>query len=263
MNRRPASLPKRLHEHVVDELGARIVHGEIRPGEALPVEDALVAQLGVSRTVVREAVKVLAQKNLVQVRTRTGTRVLEPAHWNQLDPEILRWRFAAGLDAKLIADLIDLRRVIEPAAAELAALRATPAMVATLQSALDVMYGEGAVDAHIAADIRFHLGILEATGNELLQGLRHSIEGALGFAIGLHTHSKDDAQDSLALHGEVLRAIAAREPAAARAAMNVLVDRWAEDSMRAAAHQQDRSQKTDASATEFLMPESRALHPSG
>jgi DNA-binding FadR family transcriptional regulator len=75
MNRRPASLPKRLHEHVVDELGARIVRGDYKPDEALPVEDALVTQLGVSRTVVREAVKVLAQKNLIQVRTRTGTRV--------------------------------------------------------------------------------------------------------------------------------------------------------------------------------------------
>lgn len=232
MNRRPSSLPKRLHEHVVDELGARIVRGDYKPDEALPVEDALVTQLGVSRTVVREAVKVLAQKNLIQVRTRTGTRVRPQARWNQLDPDILRWRFAGGFDAKLISDLIDLRRIIEPAAAELAALRATPAMLRALQATLAEMGEESQVDAHIAADLRFHLDILDAAGNDLLSGLRHSLEGALTFAIGFSTHSKDDGLGSMALHREVLDGIVARDPARARMGMNQLVDSWAEDSLR-------------------------------
>jgi DNA-binding FadR family transcriptional regulator len=241
MNRRPASLPKRLHEHVVDDLGARIVRGDFAPGETLPVEDALVAQLGVSRTVVREAVKVLAQKNLLQVRTRIGTRVCAPSQWNQLDPDILRWRFAGGFDAKLIQDLVDLRRMIEPTAAELAATRATPAQILSIQRSLDEMADESQVEAHISADLRFHLGILEAAGNDLLLGLRHSIEGALTIAIGYSTHSKEDGRTSLSLHGNVLQAITGRQPAAARAAMNVLVDRWAEDSLRIAATQQPKT----------------------
>lgn len=232
MNRRPASLPKRLHEHVVDELGARIVRGDYKPDQVLPVEDALVAQLGVSRTVVREAVKVLAQKNLIQVRTRTGTRVCPPVRWNQLDPDILRWRFAGSLDPKLISDLIDLRRIIEPAAAELAALRATPAMLQALWATLEEMGQESPLDAHIAADLRFHLGILEAAGNELLCGLRHSLEGALNIAIGFSTHSKEDGLRSLEMHREVLVAIAAQAPERARHAMKLLVDSWARDCLR-------------------------------
>jgi DNA-binding FadR family transcriptional regulator len=228
--RQPIPLPKRLHEHVVDELGARIVRGHYQADDALPVEDALVAQLGVSRTVVREAIKVLAQKNLIQVRTRTGTRVLPAARWNQLDPDILRWRFAGGFDVKLIRDLIDLRRIIEPAAAELAAQRATLVHVMALKGAFAAMGDESQVQDHIAADLRFHLGILAAAGNELLLGLRHSVEGALSVAIGFSTHSKQDGLSSLALHGEVLQAIEARDGNRARQAMHQLVERWVQDS---------------------------------
>lgn len=232
MNRSSASLPKRLHEHVVDEIGARIVRGDYKPDEALPVEDALVTQLGVSRTVVREAIKVLAQKNLLQVRTRTGTRVRPSVRWNQLDPDILRWRFAGRFDAKLISDLIDLRRIIEPAAAGLAAQRATPAMHRCLRDALAEMGDESLVSEHIAADLRFHLGILEATGNDLLCGLRHSLEGALTFAIGFSTHTKDDGLSSMALHRAVLDGIVAGDPARAQTAMAALVDSWAADCIR-------------------------------
>jgi DNA-binding FadR family transcriptional regulator len=254
MNRRPAHLPKRLHEHVVDALGARIVRGDFKPDQALPVEDALVTQLGVSRTVVREAIKVLAQKNLIEVRTRTGTRVCPPAKWNQLDPDILRWRFAGEFDSKLVEDLIDLRRIIEPAAAELAAARATPAMIEKIRAAFGEMSGQTQVDAHIAADLRFHLGILEAAGNELLLGLRHSIEGALTFAIGLSTHSKEDGRSSLALHGDVLRAIEQRKPALARSAMNKLVDRWADDSLRIVKSQSLIAQRARKAAAARIHP---------
>jgi len=256
MNRRPVHLPKRLHEHVVDELGQRIVRGDYATDEALPIEDALVAELGVSRTVVREAIKVLAQKNLIQVRTRTGTRVCPPGVWNQLDPDILRWRFAGEFDPKLLADVVDLRRIIEPAAAELAALRATPALLDKLKAAFAVMSDETAVDAHIAADVRFHLGILEAAGNELLLGLRHSIEGALQFAITFSTHTKDDGRSSLDLHGDVLRAIERQQPARARAAMLALVDSWADDCQRIL-----RAEKARASRARRIAPSTVRVHP--
>ena len=240
MNTKPVPLPKRLHEHVVDTLGARIVQGRYRAGEVLPVEDALVEQLGVSRTVVREAVKVLAQKSLLQVRTRTGTRVRPAGDWNQLDPDILRWRFAGAFDAKLIRDLIDLRRIIEPAAAELAAQRITDPQLQALRGAFAAMSDESRVEVHIASDLRFHLGILEAAGNELLLGLRHSVEGALTVAIGFSTHSKEDGLSSLALHGDVLQAIARHDAPAARQAMHLLVERWVQDSEHIIEQQQRR-----------------------
>ena len=226
-------LPVSLHQHVVEELGGRIAGGEFGPDAVLPVEDDLASQFGVSRTVVREAIKVLVHKRLLEVRTRTGTRVLPSAVWNNLDPDILRWRFAGGLDAKFLSDVTELRQLVEPAAAELAAARATPAAVRAIEDALHEMMTAVEVDAHIATDLRFHSCILEAADNELLLGLRHSMEGALNSAFRLlSAQSKKDRERALALHKAVADAIVARKPEAARAAMLDLVDRWATDSLR-------------------------------
>ena len=259
----PASVgrPKRLHEFVVDELGSRIVRGDLQPWQALPIEDSLARDLGVSRTVVREAIKVLAQKQLLTVRTRTGTRISPTAEWNHLDPDILRWRFAGALDAKFVANVIELRRIIEPAAAELAATRATSSAVRAIQVALEQMTTTADVKAHIAADIRFHLAILEAAGNDLLLGLRTSIEGALNFAIHLSTLSKDDGASSLALHRAVYEAIATRKPSVARAAMDRIVDQWVVDSRRVIAA--TSKQTTAAESRRESYPSPAAMAPSG
>ncbi len=242
-------LPPSLHEHVIDELGGRIVRGELKADAVLPIEDDLAQAFGVSRTVVREAIKVLVHKHLLEVRTRTGTRVLPSVLWNHLDPDILRWRFASALDAKFVSDVIELRRVVEPAAAELAAARATPGAIRAINAALHDMATTTDVNAHNAADLRFHLCILEAAGNDLLLGLRYGIEGALSFAIRLLTRSKEEGASSHALHVAVAAAITRKDPAAARAAMDRLVDRWAVDSMRmisgnkkGAAHRETRRQ---------------------
>jgi DNA-binding FadR family transcriptional regulator len=152
--------------------------------------------------------------------------------WNHLDPDILRWRFASTLDAKFVSDVIELRRVVEPAAAELAAARATPAAVRAIEAALHDMAIATDVNVHNAADLRFHLCILEAAGNDLLLGLRYGIEGALSFAIRLLTRSKEEGESSHALHQAVADAITSKDPATARAAMDRLVDRWAVDSLR-------------------------------
>jgi DNA-binding FadR family transcriptional regulator len=225
-------LPSRLHEHVVDELGGRIVRGELKADETLPTEDGIAAAFGVSRTVVREAIKVLVHKRLLEVRTRTGTRVLRSEAWNHLDPDILQWRFASALDVKFVSDVIELRRIIEPAAAELAAARATRSAVRAIAAALHEMATTTDVNTHHAADLRFHLSILEAAGNDLLLGFRHGIEGALSFAIRLLTRSSEEVESTHALHKAVADAITARKPAMARAAMDRLVDRWAVDSLR-------------------------------
>jgi DNA-binding FadR family transcriptional regulator len=226
------ALPKRLHDHIVDDLGMRIVRGDYLPDEALPTEDLLVEALGVSRTVVREAIKVLAKKNLLEVRTRTGTKVCAADKWNQLDPDILRWRFSGEFDEKLVRDLIDLRQIIEPAAAELAATRATKKQLIKLQATWALMSADSAVEEHIKADLAFHVGILEATNNDLLQGLRDSLVGALNFAIHFSTRSKKDGISSLELHEAVLQAIVSRDPAGARKSMAAIVSRWADDSLK-------------------------------
>jgi DNA-binding FadR family transcriptional regulator len=243
MNGHRRKLPLSLHEHVIDELGGRIVRGELKADQMLPIEDDLAEAFGVSRTVVREAIKVLVHKHLLEVRTRTGTRVLPSVAWNHLDPDILRWRFASTLDAKFLSDVIELRRVVEPAAAELAATRATPRAVRAIEAALHDMATTTDLNAHHAADLRFHLCILEAAGNDLLLGLRYGIEGALSFAIRLLTRSREEGESSHALHKAVADAITRKHPVAARAAMNRLVDRWAVDSLRMIANKKSASNR--------------------
>src|SRR5437660_12133093 len=118
--------PRRgLHGAVVHEIGVRIIRGDLTPGEPLPTEDELGSQLGASRTVLREAVKVLAAKRLVESRPKTGTRVRPRRDWNLLDPDVLAWQVEAGADADFLAQALEIRRMIEPAAARLAAERAT------------------------------------------------------------------------------------------------------------------------------------------
>ncbi len=235
--------PKRLHAHIVDELGARIVRGDYAPESLLPIEEALVSELGVSRTVVREAIKVLAQKNLIRVRTRIGTSVCPQAEWNHLDPDILRWRFASEFDPQLVRDVIDLRRIIEPAAAEIAAQRASKAALKTITGAFREMTETADLDTHINADLRFHLAILDASGNELLRGLRHSIEGALRFAIQFTTPSKEQGRTSQDWHAQVHDAIVAKKPVEARAAMSLIVESWAAESLQIVALNAKRRKK--------------------
>src|SRR5919108_4693168 len=108
--------PRRgLHGAVVHEIGVRIVRGELEPGDTLP-ENGLLDESGVSRTVLREAIKVLAAKRLVESRPKTGTRVLPRGDWNLLDPDVLAWQLEAGPNRRFLRDMLELRRLIEPAA---------------------------------------------------------------------------------------------------------------------------------------------------
>ena len=210
---------RNLFAHVVEEIGSRIVRGVYKPADVLPIEGELGRTLGASRSVVREAVKSLAAKGLVVSRTRTGTRVLAPTHWNLLDLDVLGWRYAAMPRMQFFSELFDLRRMIEPAAAALAAERATRADVAGLKEALDAM-GTATGDAEIEADLRFHRGILAAANNELVV----QMGGVIG--VGLLTSFRISPQSFdvfLPLHARVFEAIRDRKPEAARQAMDALL----------------------------------------
>ena len=218
--RRVAPPRKRnLFAHVVEEIGSRIVRGDHKPGEVLPIEGELGRALGASRSVVREAVKSLASKGLVESRTRTGTRVLAPTHWNLLDLDVLGWRYAAMPRMQFFRELFEIRRMIEPSAAALAAERANREDIAALKSALaDMKTASG--DAEIEADLRFHRGILAAAHNDLVV----QMGGIIG--VGLLTSfriSPESFDVFLALHEHVFIAIRDRRPDAARAAMDELL----------------------------------------
>ena len=125
----------RIHGSVVDAIGRWILGGTYAPDDLLPREDDLAVELGVSRTSIREAVKVLSAKGLLQARRRVGVRVRDRDDWNLLDPQVLSWHPDVGRDEALITSLIEARRIIEPAAAALAAKRATAADLARIEQA--------------------------------------------------------------------------------------------------------------------------------
>src|ERR671936_329887 len=135
--------PRRgLHGAVVHEIGVRIVRGELKPGDTLP-DNGLADEPAVSRTVLREAIKVLAAKGLVESRPKIGTRVRPRRDWNLLDPDVLAWQIEAGPDAHFLGQALELRRMIEPAAPRLAAKRAAPEQVAALYDAYEAMAAAG------------------------------------------------------------------------------------------------------------------------
>src|SRR5262245_58665882 len=169
----PLTYPRRgLHGEVVYTIGRRIVSGELKPGDPLPPEEELTADFDASRTVLREAVRVLAAKGLVEARPKTGTRVRRREEWNILDPDVLSWRVSASHDPQLYAEMTEVRLAIEPIAAHLAATRMTDDELAAVEEAYAAMEAAvGDQDAYLAADLRFHDHILVGCHNELLAHL--------------------------------------------------------------------------------------------
>ena len=213
---------------LVHDLGRRIVGGEFAPETVLPNEDDLVTRFEVSRTTFREAMKTLAAKGLVEIRPKTGTRVRRPEHWHHTDPDLMVWQYETGPSQRFLDALVDLRRVLEPAAAARAAERATPEEIELIAGAYQAMCDTiGDKAAHGEADRRFHTAIFAATHNFMLARMIDLI------AIGIYgnTVSAPDSiiagqRRSLPYHATLLGAIRAGNPAAASAAAERLLDTW-------------------------------------
>lgn len=202
---------------VVSTLGATIARGEFPPGAVLPPEHHLEQRCGAGRGVVREAMKILATKGMVSVQPRTGTRVLPRSSWGLLDPDVLHWIGTGGLDRELLLALDETRRIIEPAAAALAAQRATPGDKARIADAFDAMVRDTHdLERATAADKRFHLAILDATHNPVLGSFRAGIEAILTAVFSL---AMPRLEGNLPNHGAILHAIGRGDAEAARAAM--------------------------------------------
>lgn len=236
-----APLPgQSLHHRVVEQIGKRIVEGGFLPGETLPTADDSSEMLGVSRTVLREAIKVLAGKGLVESRPKTGTRVRPRADWNFLDPDVLSWRYAGAINPDDVKALFELRRAIEPMSAALAAQRATAEQLAELNAALAEMEEVGDdSDRFAEPDLIFHQTILRMTGNELIGSLAALIETALVMSFRLSNDNPEGQGHSLPLHRQVAARIGSGDAPGAHEAMLVLIDnaeqdvrRWVQDRNR-------------------------------
>jgi DNA-binding FadR family transcriptional regulator len=209
-----------IHGRIAHEIGQQILRGELEPGEVLPSETDLGTGFGVSRTVLREAIKVLAAKGLVESRTKIGTRVKARDQWNLLDPDVLSWSLASHEAEDYALAVSEMRRILEPAGAALAAQRASAVQVARVRAAYEAMEAAGRNGEDSAEhDLRFHLAILEATNNPFLVSMGHVIESALAFNIRLSLKFPNLRVQSMPLHRHVLERIEKGDPRGAQAAM--------------------------------------------
>ena len=215
--------PSNFHAHLVDQLGRLIVAGQIGADGTLPREDDLAARFAVSRTVIREATKTLQALGLITTGPRVGSRVQPLSSWRLLDPQVMDWITDADMASGFERDLLELRGMIEPAAASFAAERGSDAQIAAITGALEAMVNAPSKAEHEAADFRFHETILEASGNILLLQLTPILHAVLKASFRLSMHDHDRAQASIAIHRRVAVAIAARQPAEARAMMVALL----------------------------------------
>lgn len=210
---------------VLETLGQRIVSGHYPVGVTLPTEAQLCDEFGVSRTAMREAIKMLTAKGLVESRQRAGTRVLPASDWNRLDPDVLDWS-AANPDPAFMQALIEARLVIEPAGARMAASRATAADLASIEAGYIAMKAAPLSDlaACAEADVQFHLAILHASHNPVFAGLGNLIRNALSNSFRLTTSVSQSYVATLEAHGDVLEAIRLRQPDIAHDRMRSLID---------------------------------------
>jgi DNA-binding FadR family transcriptional regulator len=201
------------------------MHGTIgQEDSALSTEGDLCRHFRVSRTILREAVKVLAAKGLIEVRPKTGIRVRPRNEWNLVDPDLLGWLCEAGVDDRFVWDLCEVRAIVEPAAAELAASRASAEEIAELLHWFHLI--ETNTDneaARLEADRQFHRTIFAACHNVFLTQMNTTVGVALRATQQIGVHLPQAMEESVLAHKEVADAIARRDSAAARLAMVRLI----------------------------------------
>lgn len=213
-----------LHSELVDMLGLRIVRGDYPPGTRIDV-DALEPEFGVSKTAMREALRVIREKGLIDSWPRRGTIVNDRKSWKLLDSDVIKWRRAARRDDdRLLAELSQLRDVIEPAAAKLAARYRKPEDLEALEKAFAEFEASGRdVERLAAADHDFHLSLLRATHNELMMRLDVVIVHALSARNRIQHHPGGHWLDPVPDHKSILDAIKKGDPEAAEAAMRYAI----------------------------------------
>jgi DNA-binding FadR family transcriptional regulator len=222
-----AAVPTRSHtSHVMREIGLAIVSGHYPQQSILPGDAELMEQFGVSRTVLREAMKTLAGKGLIQAKARIGTRVRDRDDWNLFDPDVLIWHATNGFDPGFLVHLSEMRMALEPEAAVLAAERRTKAQLETIYAWVERMGAPGAsADDFVDADLNFHLAVAAAAANPFMRSISTLIEVALVALLRISSPARDPIllANSIAQHRAIANAIARRDGLAARAAMQVVI----------------------------------------
>lgn len=216
----------RVHRNLLDRLGSEIASGRLDAGHVLTL-DGIGSSYDVSRSVAREAIRVLESMGLVTSRRRVGITVQPQGRWNVFDPRVIRWRLDGGDRDAQLASLSELRRGFEPVAAALAAQRASAEQCRVLAAAVSDMVLTGRepdLEAYLSADQLFHRTLLDASGNEMLRALSSVVEEVLGGRTHHDLMPRRPNPEAIALHDEVARAIRDGEPETAERAMRAIID---------------------------------------
>jgi DNA-binding FadR family transcriptional regulator len=210
---------------VLDQLGTLIASGELAEGEIVSIEQ-LETRFGVSRSVVRETIRVLESMGMLTSRRRVGLTVAGRGTWNVFDPRVIRWRLAGDDREAQLASLSELRHGFEPVAAALAAQRATPEQCGILTGAVMDMavHGKsGDLEAYLEADVRFHSTLLAASGNEMIAALAGVVAEVLTGRTHHHLMPARPNPAAIRLHGDIAQAVQAGDAAAAEQAMREII----------------------------------------
>lgn len=217
---------RNFHSYVISEIGIGIVSGRFPVGSVLPNDALMMAQYGVSRTVLREALKTLEAKGLVEAKPKVGTRVSPRSRWNLFDAQILAWHFNANPDDAFLASLVDVRLALETKAAELAAIRRSADHVRTLHYWINQMENSvGSTENFALADLELHRTIAEASQNPFMRSIGGIVEFSLAstFKDVLPDAGKGLFENAVKTHRDIVLAIEARDAPAAHSFMRVAI----------------------------------------
>ncbi len=224
------AMHRKLYEYVEEAVGLRIIKGQYLPGESLPNEDALCEEFGVSRGVIREAIKVLHKKGLVLPRPKIGTQVRPRSQWNLFDADILVWKLKAGQTLKFLKEVIEVRSIIESEAARFSAQRASDPEIGHINKLChrldDILQDEAgfSYETYLEVDMAFHSAILEASHNELLAQIGRTMRHAVQTARQADIRDVESLLSSQPHHSAVTQAIAAKDPQRAYVASRELFE---------------------------------------
>lgn len=225
----PAKRP-RVQKNVTRMLANDICAEVFPPGAMLPTENDLCIRYSVSRTVIRETLKILESKGMVRGRSRVGTQICPKEEWNLLDRQVLDWIGPRIFDLDLLQCILDARRATEPFAAELAAERATVQDIAEIESAWQRMRdAEGDVKAFTEADVAFHTNLMKASHNQVFMQLSSIIQAALEFALHASNEAVDARGEAVDIHRALIEALRIRDKVAARDCSMRMLDLAARD----------------------------------
>jgi DNA-binding FadR family transcriptional regulator len=215
---------KRLKGSLAQQLALQILSGQLPAGHVFVNEVEYAEQLGISRATLREAFRILAAKGLVNSRPKAGTRVSPRRQWSLLDPDLLAWQFEARPSRKFLRDLFELRMLVEPGAAAMAATRRSQEEVDAMRGALEAMATHGlGKEAGRLADLNFHNIMLESTRNDMVIALASSIMAAIAWTTIYKQRKRALARDPIPDHRALFDAIADADPDEARSAMAELI----------------------------------------